>query len=123
LIYRDTFYRHLLEWFHDGERALIIASHEVSEIEHLLTDVLILKQGKVVLQESMEQVEQGYFVLEAPTSMAQQIAALNPLSSQVGLGTTKWLLKAQYRNAVEGLGHIYSVKLAELFLALQKENA
>ncbi|TNF23344.1 MAG: ABC transporter ATP-binding protein, partial [Vibrionaceae bacterium] len=108
---------------HDGERALIIASHEVSEIEHLLTDVLILKQGKVVLQESMEQVEQGYFVLEAPTSMTQQITALNPLSSQVGLGTTKWLLKAQYRNAVEGLGHIYSVKLAELFLALQKENA
>ncbi|EKO3487633.1 ABC transporter ATP-binding protein [Vibrio fluvialis] len=123
LIYRDTFYRHLLEWFHDGERALIIASHEVSEIEHLLTDVLILKQGKVVLQESMEQVEQGYFVLEAPTSMMQQVTALNPLSSQIGLGTTKWLLKAQHRNAVEGLGHIYSVKLAELFLALQKENA
>ena len=36
LVYRETFYRHLLEWFHDGERVLIIASHEVSEIEHLL---------------------------------------------------------------------------------------
>lgn len=123
LIYRDTFYRHLLEWFHDGERALIIASHEVSEIEHLLTDVLILKRGKVVLQESMQQVEQDYFVLDAPTSLAAQIEPLKPLASHCGLGTTQWLLKAQQRSAVEGLGRIYSVKLAELFLALQKENA
>lgn len=123
LIYRDTFYRHLLEWFHDGERALIIASHEVSEIEHLLTDVLILKQGRVVLQAGMDEVEQGYFVLDAPTSLTEQIDALQPLSAQAGLGTTQWLLKAQHREAVEGLGRIYSVKLAELFLALQKENA
>lgn len=123
LLYRDTFYRHLLEWFHDGERALIIASHEVAEIEHLLTDVMILKQGQVVLQQSMQQLEQSYFVLDGPSSLAAQINALGPLSSQQGLGTTRWLLNAQHRHQVEGLGHIYSVKLAELFLALQKENA
>lgn len=123
LIYRDTFYRHLLEWFHDGERALIIASHEVSEIEHLLTDVLILKQGKVVLQDSMEAITQGYFVLEASNAHQDVIQTYRPLASQPSLGATKWLLTSEHRQAVEGLGSIYSVKLAELFLALQKENA
>ncbi|NOH98231.1 ABC transporter ATP-binding protein [Vibrio sp. 99-70-13A1] len=123
LIYRDTFYRHLLEWFHDGERTLIIASHEVSEIEHLLTDVLILKQGECVLQQSMETIDQDYFILDAATSHSNEIEALNPLSSQQGLGTTKWLLKGQYRTQVENLGQCYQVKLADLFLATQTGKA
>lgn len=122
LIYRETFYRHLLEWFHDGQRSLIIASHEVAEIEHLLTDVLILKQGKVVLQQSMAQIEQGYLVLEAPSSLAEQIAQYQPLFSETGLGTTRWLIESCYRPQLEAMGRIYTVKLADLFLALQKEN-
>ncbi|MGR6838889.1 ABC transporter ATP-binding protein [Aliivibrio wodanis] len=59
LLYRDTFYQHLTSWFNAGERCLIIASHEVSEIEHLLTDVLILKQGRIVKQENMDNIPQG----------------------------------------------------------------
>ncbi|CAH6964080.1 ABC transporter ATP-binding protein [Vibrio chagasii] len=123
LIYRDTFYRHLLEWFHDGERAMIIASHEVSEIEHLLTDVLILKQGHCVLQKSMEAIESDYFIIEVANSHSSDIQKLKPLTSQPGLGTTKWLLEGQYRPLVESLGNIYNVGLADLFLATQTEKA
>ncbi|HHF2969897.1 TPA: ABC transporter ATP-binding protein [Vibrio diabolicus] len=123
LVYRDTFYRHLLEWFHDGERVLIIASHEVSEIEHLLTDVLILKHGRPVLQTSMDSISEDYFILEANDEHRTQIEAMNPLSSQKGLGSTKWLLKAQYTQQAETMGSIHGVKLADLFLALQKEAA
>ncbi|HHF0502963.1 TPA: ABC transporter ATP-binding protein [Vibrio antiquarius] len=121
LVYRDTFYRHLLEWFHDGERVLIIASHEVSEIEHLLTDVLILKHGRPVLQTSMDSISEDYFILEASDEYRTQIEAMNPLSSQKGLGSTKWLLTAQYAQQAETMGAIHGVKLADLFLALQKE--
>ncbi|MCS0162303.1 ABC transporter ATP-binding protein [Vibrio alginolyticus] len=123
LVYRETFYRHLLEWFHDGERVLIIASHEVSEIEHLLTDVLILKHGRPVLQTSMDSISEDYFILEANDEHRTQIEAMNPLSSQKGLGSTKWLLKAQYAQQAETMGSIHGVKLADLFLALQKEAA
>ncbi|MGF1718773.1 ABC transporter ATP-binding protein [Vibrio kyushuensis] len=123
LVYRDTFYRHLLEWFHDGERALIIASHEVDEIEHLLTDVLILKHGRSVLQTSMESISEDYFILDASDEHRVQVEALKPLSSQKGLGTTRWLLSSQHAEQVDGLGDIYGVKLSDLFLALQKEAA
>jgi len=123
LLYRDTFYRHLLEWFHDGDRALIIASHEVSEIEHLLTDVLILKQGRCVLQSSMEDIAQDFFVLDAATEHNQTIAPLKPLASQPGLGSTKWLLRSEHKIGVEPLGTVQNAALADLFIALQKEEA
>ncbi|MFA0079558.1 ABC transporter ATP-binding protein [Vibrio artabrorum] len=123
LLYRDTFYRHLLEWFHDGKRAMIIASHEVSEIEHLLTDVLILKQGHCVLQKSMEDIENDYFIIEVANNHSSEIQKLHPLTSQPGLGTTKWLLASQYKAQVEPLGNIYNVGLADLFLATQTEKA
>ncbi|WP_299690384.1 ABC transporter ATP-binding protein [uncultured Vibrio sp.] len=123
LLYRDTFYRHLLEWFHDGERTMIIASHEVSEIEHLLTDVLILKQGSSVLQKSMQEIENDYFIIDAPNRHSGDIQTLNPLSSQPGLGTTRWLLEGQYKTQVTSLGDIYKVGLADLFLTTQTEKA
>ncbi|MDB1124287.1 ABC transporter ATP-binding protein [Vibrio algarum] len=123
LLYRDTFYRYLLEWFHDGERTLIIASHEVSEIEHLLTDVLILKKGKAVLQSSMENISEAYFILDAANTHNEKITPLEPLDSHVGLGSVKWLLKREHLSAVEGLGEIHRASLAELFIALQREEA
>jgi len=123
LIYRDTFYRHLIEWFHDGERALIIASHEVSEIEHLLTDVLILKQSEVVLQGEMASIYARYFIVDAQHQHQSIIEQMSPLASQVGLGTTKWLLKNEYRAQAEGLGDILEPSLQDIFLALQKEDA
>ncbi|WP_394126783.1 ABC transporter ATP-binding protein [Vibrio hepatarius] len=123
LVYRDTFYRHLLEWFHDGERALIIASHEVSEIEHLLTDVLILKQGKAVLQSAMSEIENEYVIVETSDSQAEKIQHLNPLSSEKALGSTRWLLRAEQVEQLNDVEQIYNVKLADLFLALQKGAA
>lgn len=123
LIYRDTFYRQLLEWFQDGKRALIITSHEVAEIEPLLTDVLILKQGRCVLQTSMQDVNNDYFILETTNEQqAQHIEAMSPLSSQKGIGTTKWLLSSQYAEHITGLGNVQRATLADLFLALQKET-
>ncbi len=62
---------------------MIIASHEVSEIEHLLTDVLILKQGHCVLQ-SMEDIENDYFIIDVANNHSSEIQKLNPLTSQPG---------------------------------------
>lgn len=123
LVYRDTFYRHLLEWFHDGERALIIASHEVSEIEHLLTDVLILKHGESVLQSTMSDIENQFVIVETSDSDAEKIIPLNPLSSEKALGCTRWLLRAEQLEQLEDVERVYNVKLADLFLALQKGAA
>ncbi len=123
LIYRDTFYRHLIEWFHDGERALIIASHEVNEIEHLLTDVLMLKQGETVLQGDMDSIHAQYFIVDAQHQHEAIIQQMSPLASKAGLGSTKWLLESQYRSQAESLGEIINPTLQDIFIAIQKEGA
>jgi ABC-2 type transport system ATP-binding protein len=123
LLYRDTFYRHLIEWLHDGDRALIIASHEVAEIENLLSDVLILKNGQVVYQNSMDEIDNDYFILDAANNFTSEIMQYHPLSTQTALGSTKWLLKTQYRHQVKPFGSIHTVNLSSLFIALQREKA
>ncbi|PKG39978.1 ABC transporter ATP-binding protein [Psychromonas sp. Urea-02u-13] len=122
LIYRDTFYRHLIEWMQDGERTLIIASHEVNEIEHLLTDVLILKQGNSICQGAIEDVLQRYIMVEATHEFTEQLQVLKPLSSEPGLGCNKWLISSEYRDQVSEFGKISTPSLQALFIALQKES-
>jgi len=122
LLYRDTFYRLLIEWMHDGDRALIIASHEVSEIENLLTDVLILKQGSSIAQGTTEDVLQRYIILDASHHYSEQLQKFKPISSKPGLGTTQWVIKSKYRQQVSEFGVISAVSLQDLFIALQKEQ-
>lgn len=123
LIYRETFYRHLIEWMHDGERCLIIASHEVNEIEHLLTDLLILKQGNAIAQGPIDSILQQYIIVDATHQFSEQIKALKPLSSEQGLGASKWLISAQQQQQASHFGTISSPNLKDLFIALQKENS
>lgn len=120
LVYRDTFYRHLLEWFHDGERALIIASHEVSEIEHLLTDVLILKQGEIVMQATMDDIANDYIIVEISDEKNTDLSAIKPLSNERVLGSSRLLLRSEQRDLLTNIDKIYNVKLSDMFLALQK---
>lgn len=123
LMYRETFYRHLLEWFHDGERALIIASHEVSEIEHLLTDVLIMRQGKAVLQASIEETQQHYWLVDVPHSQVNETQQLSPIWQKKGMGSTKLLVKGPSREQFLSYGDVTPARLADIFIATQQEAA
>ncbi|KPU83149.1 ABC transporter ATP-binding protein [Psychromonas sp. PRT-SC03] len=123
LLYRNTFYEHLITWFHEGDRALIIASHEVNEIEHLLTDVLILKQGKEALYAKNTALQEQYFILEGPETLQPMLENMAPLNIQHGFATTKWLIKSQYLKEVEDLGVVSQASLQDIFIAIQKEKS
>lgn len=122
LLYRETFYRLLIGWVHDGERGLIIASHEVGEIEHLLTDVLILKQGHCIAQAPIKEVAKQYITLETSYDYSEYLQKLRPISSKSELGITQWIIKSKYKEQVKEFGVILDVTLKELFIALQKEK-
>ncbi|WP_094752156.1 ABC transporter ATP-binding protein [Psychromonas sp. CD1] len=122
LLYRDTFYKHLITWFQEGSRSLIIASHEVNEIEHLLTDVLILKQGKMALYTEIETLQEQYFILEGGAELHDRVRKMSPLGIQSGFAMTKWLLKSQYLEEAQTLGIITKASLQDIFIAIQKEG-
>ncbi|CAH0537805.1 ABC transporter ATP-binding protein [Vibrio marisflavi] len=120
LMYRDVFYRNLMNWFQQGGKSLIIASHEVDEIEKLLTDVLILKQGRMVLNDSIESLQQKYTLIEAANEYSEQVKSLHPIYSRPGMSSTEWLVESQQLNLPQEVFVRKKASLADIFLAFQQ---
>ena len=79
LIYRKQFYDGLLNDYFDGDRTILISTHQVEEIQHILTDVIFLDQGRVVLDVSMEELEVRYLELVAgPDQAATSVPRRGP---------------------------------------------
>ncbi|ARR49449.1 ABC transporter ATP-binding protein [Photobacterium damselae subsp. damselae] len=120
LIYRERFYSDVLNWYKKGNRSLIIASHEIDEIEHLLTDIVILKQGKVVLSESREDLELRFNALSTSEDIKDKVLMLNPIYSKKVLGQWSFLFKDRDIAELSSLGHVAKPSLSEIFLAIQQ---
>ena len=123
LMYRSTFYRTLMAWFSEGDRALIIASHEVNEIAHLLTDVLMLKNGQVVLQASLSSLETEFTILSVNEENIVAAKQLKPLTVNCQLGQYRLLFEGVENAKLALLGDISQPSLADIFLAKQQEMA
>ena len=123
LMYRSTFYRTLMAWFSEGDRALIIASHEVNEIAHLLTDVLVLKNGQVVLQASLSSLETEFTILSVNEENIVAAKQLKPLTVNCQLGQYRLLFEGVENAKLALLGDISQPSLADIFLAKQQEMA
>ncbi|KJG03315.1 ABC transporter ATP-binding protein [Photobacterium angustum] len=121
LMYRETFYRYLMEWFHEGERALIIASHEVDEIAHMLTDVLVLKEGRTVLQGQLNDLSERFNILSVDEQHIEQAKKLKPISCKVGLGQHRLLFENVPPTELAMLGTVTKPSLADIFIAKQQE--
>lgn len=121
LMYRETFYRYLMEWFHEGERALIIASHEVDEMAHMLTDVLVLKEGRTVLQGQLNDLSERFNILSVDEQHIEQAKKLKPISCKVGLGQHRLLFENVPPTELAMLGTVTKPSLADIFIAKQQE--
>jgi ABC-2 type transport system ATP-binding protein len=122
LMYRSTFYRTLMAWFNEGDRALIIASHEVNEIAHLLTDVLVLKNGQTVLQASLPTLADEFVILSVNEDNIVAAKQLNPLTVNCQLGQYRLLFEGADVSRLTQLGDVSQPSLADIFLAKQQET-
>lgn len=120
LMYRSTFYRTLMAWFTEGERALIIASHEVNEIAHLLTDVLMLKNGQVVLQAPLSSLTNEFTILSVNDDNLELAKQLHPLMINAQLGQYRLLFEGTDVVKLAQLGDVSQPSLADIFLAKQQ---
>ena len=118
LLFRKTFYDTLLaDWFAE-DRTLIVSTNDVAEMQHVLTDVVFIDQGRVVLERSMEAIEAGY--LEAAVAPERLAAArgLGPLHERQSFGRSVLLFEGVERERLAALGEVRTPGLADLFLAL-----
>jgi ABC-2 type transport system ATP-binding protein len=123
IIFRKEFYSNLLNDYLDGERTIIITTHQVEEIENLLSDVMFINDGKIVLDASMEDLPEQYVELQASREDAEAARRLNPIHERDVFGKKVLMFEGVSRDRLEGMGEVRTPGVADLFVAKVKGAA
>jgi ABC-2 type transport system ATP-binding protein len=121
---RKAFYEMLIDEWCDGERSVVISTHQVEEIESLLSDVLMLNEGKLVLSISLEDMDQRFVAFSHDASVAEQMAAAHPLlkyRTGPGAGGNAAIFDGEPPAHVQALGKRMRPSLVDLFVALTRK--
>ncbi|MDH3989367.1 MAG: ABC transporter ATP-binding protein [Gammaproteobacteria bacterium] len=123
IIFRKEFYGNLLNDYFDEERTIIITTHQVEEIENLLTDVMFINHGKVVLDSQMDDIPEKYVELLASTDNAAKAQTFNPIYEKDVFGKKVLTFEGIDRDQLAGLGELRTPDIADLFVAKVKGEA
>ena len=122
LLYRKSFFDALLSDYVDHSRTIILSTHDVHEIQHVLTDVVFLDRGRVALGATMEEIEARFVEVLAVEDRLAAARALRPVYERRMFGRTSLLFDGVYRDALTPLGDRRTPSLAALFIALLGDN-
>lgn len=117
LLYRRTFYDALLNDYYDEGKTIVITTHQVEEIEHLLTDVMFIVAGDIVLNSTVDDFEARFTKVSVNSDKLDEAQALGPIGEIKTLGTKQYLFDGVERSRLEPLGSIARASLAEVFVA------
>ncbi len=123
IIFRKDFYSNLLGDYFDEGRTIIITTHQVEEIENLLTDVMFINDGRIVLDATMDSLPNQYVELLASGENADQARKLNPIFERDVFGKKVLTFEGISRNELSGLGELRTPDIADLFVAKVKGAA
>ena len=118
LLYRKSFYDSLLGDYFDKSRTILITTHQVEEVEHILTHAVFLNQGRIVLNASMEALEARFAQLIVQPEQLPAARALKPLQERQIFGRTMLLYDGVPREQLAPLGEVRTAGLADLFISL-----
>lgn len=117
---RKAFYEMLIDEWCDGERSVLISTHQVEEIKALLSDVMILNEGKLALSISLEDMDRRFVALSHDAAQADAIAAAHPLLRYRVQGGAAAIFDGPPPEAVQALGQRMRPSLVDLFVALTR---
>lgn len=123
ILFRKEFYANLLGDYFDGERTILITTHQVEEIENLLTDVMFINDGRIVLQASMDALPERYVELMTSGENAERARRLNPIFERDVFGKRVLTFENVGREHLHGLGELRTPGIADLFVAKVKGMA
>jgi ABC-2 type transport system ATP-binding protein len=121
ILYRKQFYQRLLEDYFDEDKTILITTHQVEEVEHILTDVMFIRDGRMVLSAPMEEVGERYVEVLVDSDKQAAARALNPIDERaLPFGKTVMLFDGTPRGQLAALGETRTPGLADLFVATMK---
>jgi ABC-2 type transport system ATP-binding protein len=122
IIYRKQFYDSLLNDYFDKTRTIIVTTHQVEEIQHVLTDLMFIDRGRIVLDTSMEDFEGRYTEVMVRPEHVGAARALNPIHERQVFGRSVMLFDRADREQLEKFGDLRTPGIADLFVAMVGQN-
>ena len=123
LIYRRQFYDTLLNDYFDHDRTILLTTHQVEEVENLLTDVLFVDRGHIVLDASVEDIAERYLQVTVAADRIEAARALRPFFERQVFGRSVMLFENQPEAALSELGELRTPGIADLFVAKMQSEA
>jgi ABC-2 type transport system ATP-binding protein len=118
ILYRKQFYDSLLNDYFDRNRTIIVATHQVEEIEHVLTEVIFIDRGRIVFNRSMEDVESRYLEVMVHPDKVAAARALQPMQEREVFGGHILLFEGVDRRQLAALGDVRTPSVTDLFIAV-----
>jgi ABC-2 type transport system ATP-binding protein len=118
ILYRKQFYDSLLNDYFDHSRTIIVTTHQVEEVQHILTDLMFIDRGRIVLDCSMEAVEARYAELTCLQDNVAAARALKPIYERQAFGRTVFLFDGVDHAQLAPLGDIRTPSISDLFVAV-----
>jgi ABC-2 type transport system ATP-binding protein len=123
ILYRKQFYDSLLNDYFDGSRTIVVTTHQVEEIQHILTDLMFINRGRIVLDCSMEQFESRYFEVMVNPEQIAAARAYKPIHERQFFGRNILLFDHLDRSQVATLGEVRTPSIADVFVAVMSDSA
>lgn len=122
ILFRKSFYNNLLNDYFDEERTIIVTTHQVEEIEHILTDLLFIDDGKIVLDASMDDVQERFTELMVSPDQLEAARSFKPLHERTLFGKHVLLFDGANRGELAALGELHNPSVADLFVATMEHD-
>jgi ABC-2 type transport system ATP-binding protein len=123
LLYSKRFYQTLLDDYFDQGKTVIISSHQLEEIEHILTDVLFIRDGKIVLSGTTDEIGTRFTEVSVKGDKLNEAAALQPISSNIVFGKSVMLFDGVPKARLDLIGAVSKPSLANLFVSTMEGSA
>jgi ABC-2 type transport system ATP-binding protein len=120
ILYRKEFYQNLLTEYFDHEKTILVTTHQVEEIEHILTDLLFIKDGRISLAATMDEVGERFTEVMVVPALREQALALKPLYERQVFGRSVFLFDGPAREQLAALGELHKPSVADIFVATMK---
>jgi ABC-2 type transport system ATP-binding protein len=118
LLYRKQFYDSLLNDYFDRSRTIVVTTHQVEDVQHVITDLMFIHRGRIVLNCSMEEFESRYVEVTVHPEKVTPARALKPIHERQALGRSILLFESVDRQKLATLGDVRTPSISDLFVAL-----
>ncbi|MCW5577466.1 MAG: ABC transporter ATP-binding protein [Dokdonella sp.] len=120
ILYRKSFYESLLGDYFDEDKTILVTTHQIEEVEHILTDLMFIRGGQLVLSATMDAIGERYVEVMVNPDRVDAARALGPLSERQIFGKSIMLFDGVAPARLAELGELHKPSVADLFVATMK---